>query len=889
MRWVSKSDLECMDKLRLEDLEAHPPAPSPSPGPEPGLNNGTYDDAALHAEAIKALDAAVWNTKPSGNALAGTRIGAYRIERELGRGGMGSVVLASRVDNEFQRKVAIKLLHQTDHSEHLLQRFRNERQILANLDHPNIARLLDGGATANGEPYFVMEYVRDAQNITDYCEHRELPLKRRLELFLDACAAVQYAHRFLIVHRDLKPSNILVSADETVKLMDFGIAKNLLAERLSMGQAAVTIGAQPMTPAYASPEQVRGEPISTSSDVYSLGIVLYELLAGRHPFLRSDQPLPDLLRSICDTDPLPPSASTAQAPLDGRSTERTRHRPKDDLDRIVLMAIRKDAARRYVSVEQMAEDIRRYLNGQPVIAHDDLLAYRWKKFLLRNRMGVGAVAIVILSLIGGIISTRAEQVLTQRRLNEVRELANSLVFEINDGIKNLPGSTPIRATIVKRALTYLDRLSRESSNDRELLQDLAQAYRRIGDIQYRVGSANLGDAAGAMESARKELGIRESLARSGAQDRASRLAMAEVSERFGELLQTTGQTAAAPPYFARALEMREHLIREFPEDESARLALAVSYRTQGDLARERGKGQDAHSSYLKALAIHKELADKRPGDKVNQKQLSMDYVRVGDILGSPNQQNLDRPEEGLANYYIALAIRQHLSQSAPGNPIYQRDVANVYQRMGSLLRSLKRSSEALDHTRLGLAIYEKLSADDPVNLEVRRDIAVSYAQMASILEKSGEGMRDAIAASRKAAAIYESIRERDSKNARSVDDLAGTYSNLASMLLQTEDLEGAAEYYQRSNALSQGTAASPRNRIRDARNWSGLATIYARRGQSAKARQQNENALRLLLEMQEKGLLRANDVKLLDRVRQDLAVAARPGETGGPKTKALSR
>jgi serine/threonine protein kinase/tetratricopeptide (TPR) repeat protein len=343
--------------------------------------------------------------------LTGERIGPYRIVRSLGRGGMGEVFLAERADEQFRQQVAIKLVRRGLLSRHVQGRLKLERQILATLDHPNIARLFDGGTTTDGTPYIVMEYV-DGEPIDTYCDSRSLTIEARLKLFMVICSAVHRAHQNLIVHRDLKPSNILVARDGTPKLLDFGIAK-MLDDRQMMHTMAVTqADYRVLTPDHASPEQIRGDPITTASDTYVLGVVLYELLCGCKPFTLKGNRLGDLERAICEENPPAPSV-VIQAREDapgiarqrGTSPARLRRELAGDLDNIVLMAMRKEAERRYSSVEQFAADIARHLDGMPVLARADAWSYRTGKFLKRHALVAGLAAAFVALLIGFSITT----------------------------------------------------------------------------------------------------------------------------------------------------------------------------------------------------------------------------------------------------------------------------------------------------------------------------------------------------------------------------------------------------------------------------------------------------------------------------------------------------
>ena len=349
-------------------------------------------------------------------ARAHSRIGVYQIIDQLGHGGMGEVYRAARADGQYDQQVAIKLVRVGLDTSFLLERFRHERQILASLDHPNIARLLDGGTTENGTPYLVMELLEGVP-IDQYCDEHKLSVTQRLQLFRQVCGAVQYAHQRLVIHRDLKPSNVLVTREGVPKLLDFGIAKILDQS----SDAQTTLG-QSMTPEYASPEQIRGETITTASDVYSLGVGLYQLLTGCSPYGVNTNNAHELSRAILETEPprpstvvlnpkvVPPGDTKINAePLSSAgvsnagegSPARLARRLQGDIDNILLMALRKEPQRRYASVEQFAEDIRRHLAGLPVIAAKDSWNYRTGKFVRRHRAAIIAAGLALVALIVG--------------------------------------------------------------------------------------------------------------------------------------------------------------------------------------------------------------------------------------------------------------------------------------------------------------------------------------------------------------------------------------------------------------------------------------------------------------------------------------------------------
>ncbi len=409
----------------------------------------------------------------------GERIGSYELLSEIGRGGMGVVYLARRADDEFQRRVAIKLVSGGLADEVALGRFRSERQISASLDHPHIARLLDGGTTAAGEPYFVMEYV-EGEPLLSYCETRGLTTRERLRLFQDVCAAVQYAHQNLVVHRDLKPGNILVTPDGQAKLLDFGIAKMLDPGGTARTGPETSTLYRMLTPDYASPEQVRGQPVTTASDVYALGVVLYELVSGRRPYHVQNPEPAELLRLVCDEDPDKPSTVATARDVSG------------DVDAIVMKAMRKEPQLRYLSAEALSEDIARYLQGRPVLARRGTSGYRAGKFVRRYRFGVAAAAVILLALAGGLWATSREarrareaEARAERRFNDVRKLANSFLFEFHDAIRDLPGidagarsGGPAGARVPRFPLERIDRRSRAPSRAR---RRVPEGRRRPGE------------------------------------------------------------------------------------------------------------------------------------------------------------------------------------------------------------------------------------------------------------------------------------------------------------------------------------------------------------------------------------------------------------------------
>lgn len=607
------------------------------------------DDAALRREvdSFLAQDAERLEKFASGsdssadhdaaNTNTGRRLGAYELVRELGRGGMGTVWLARRADERFEQEVAVKLLKRGTDTEEVLSRFRAERRIVGRLEHPGIARLFDAGESDDGLPYFVMEYVAGGESLTHFAEERALSIPARLELFRKVCAAVQFAHQNLIVHRDLKPGNILVTADGEPKLLDFGIAR--LLEPGDDGTAAALAETaadhRRLTPAYASPEQVRGEPITTASDIYALGAVLYELLTRESPhrFAR-ERPTPaELMRVIAEGEPRRPSLAAAN--------DETRRRLRGDLDNIVLRALAREPARRYANASGLGDDLQRHLSGRPVRARADTLRYRMAKFVGRNKVAVTAGALLAVALVFGIAATAWQAHRAERRFAEVRGLTNSVLFEIHDAIRDLPGSTAARQIIVNRALEYLDRLAREAGGDSALQLELADAYLRVGDVQGKPYTANLGDSAGALRSYTEAIEIATPLVGAGGVDPSkARRIESEAYESLGGVQSRLRRWEDATDSHRRALALRTTLLQTDPEHaEKWQRGIVADYIGLGDAVVNANRFQPAPGyqqvaldHYRRALPIGETLVANHPKSEADAHWLAKTCSRIATVL-----------------------------------------------------------------------------------------------------------------------------------------------------------------------------------------------------------------------------------------------------------------
>jgi non-specific serine/threonine protein kinase/serine/threonine-protein kinase len=696
----------------------------------------SHERADIDLGAIERFEAAL--DEPASPGLAGLRLGPYRVSQEIGRGGMSAVWLADRADGQFEQHVAIKVIKRGMDTAQVLERFRAERQILASLDHPNIAHLIDGGTTDDGLPYVVMEHIQ-GQSIDEYVDERRLPVRERLGLFLQVCDAVSYAHRHLVVHRDIKPQNILVTADGLPKLLDFGIAK-ILQEASDPGGHTVS-GSQLLTPDYASPEQIEGRATTTQTDVYSLGVVLYELLTGQSPYRPRTWSARDVCDSVLTSNIERPSTAVGrpadEASMRGRTApeadgflakreagvDRLRAQLRGDLDAILLTALRKEPERRYPSVEQLAGDIRRYLNGLPVRARPDSLWYRGTKFVRRNRVAVTAGALVAIALVGGAIATawqarearvqahlaREAQARAERRFLEVRKLANALLFEYHDAIKVLPGATAIREQLVRDALDYLNGLAQDAIGDVSLQRELALAYRRVAEVQGGlVGSATLGDTAGAIESHRKSLSILENLHRARPDDRQARLDVAEGTLQLADLLALTEDQSEALALARRARDLYEPLVAASAPSLDQRLALAHAYGAIGAISLESGKAREALEVHQRQIDLLESAPESDRNDPALRRAVATAYMTMADAQGT-----FGDVQAAVHTYRRSLETFNALATEFPHNTEYRRLAGSAQYWEADALFKLGQTREALDGYLRSLAVDEELAAGDP--------------------------------------------------------------------------------------------------------------------------------------------------------------------------------
>lgn len=666
----------------------------------------TYEEDPAFLEGRVPADVAGAALAAVSQPIEGRRLGRYRLVREVGRGGMGVVYEAEHTDAEFSRRVAIKLVPSGWSASSLVARFRYERRVLARLDHPGIARLLDADTTDEGTPYFVMEFV-DGQPIDVWCRERALTIRQRIELILRVSEAVDHAHRNLVVHRDLKAANILIAPDGQPKLLDFGIAK-MLSDEADLSGGLTAAGQAAFTPSYASPEQIRGEGVTTASDVYSLGVLLYLLLTERLPYEIAGLSPFDAMRTVCDTEPPTPSAV---APLAWRPTL------QGDIDNVLLKALRKDPRERYPSVRAMADDLVAWRDGHPVSASRATLWYRARKFAVRRKAQAAAAAAVALALVAGGAATAwqahvagIERDKAESRFRQVRQFSRSLLFELHDSIRGLPGSTPARQLLLSRAVQFLDGLANDAGGDQALKLELAEGYRKLGQVQGSSFSENLGDTTGAVASFEKAARLGEDVLAREPRSVAAAILLTGAYDDLTNTLVSRGDVDAADRADRLHRAVVEQLERTNAKDAVVQASLASSY---SNLAYFRGVRRDwpeAKALYTRSISLHEALppAQRALGNTIRSYAFAL--KRLGAILVSEG--NL---EDGERRYQAALAVDEQIVALHPDSATYRYDMTFSLTDLAVVAKRRRDFARAESLWNRALAIREAALAADPKN------------------------------------------------------------------------------------------------------------------------------------------------------------------------------
>lgn len=735
--------------------------------------------------------------------LEGRQLGPYRILHRLGQGGMGAVYLAERADDQFRRRVAVKLVRPGYDDGHLLRRFRNERQLLAVLDHPNIVKLLDAGVTTDGIPYFVMDYV-EGQPIDKYCETRGLSIPERLALFREVCAAVHCAHRNLVVHRDLKPSNILVTPEGAPKLLDFGIAK-LLRPEYGTGAIGLTRTMQPMTPEFASPEQVTGQPITTSSDVYSLGVLLYRLIAGKHPYEMNTNSAVEVERAICQTIPERPSVVARS------DTGRKRATATSDLDNIVLMAMRKEPQRRYASAEHLSEDIRRYLANLPVTARKDTVRYRATKFTSRHRVGVAAAVLTTIALIAVAAYAGLESGRAKARLDALRHSEHFMLFDLDNQLRKslLDG----RKALVREATGQIETIAQEAGDDQVLLQDVANGYHKIGDIQGLPGSPNLNQIPEARASYEKSLEVGSAM-KPGPN---ANLIIGNAHAGVGRLDLQLGDRPAAEKHFQLAMS-RYEAAGDLIE---ARHGLMVVWELLGKLEEKKGNYAEAANWYTKSVDRAREL-DRLETSTIRQGDVQTESLLLGLALA-----RLGRLEESVKAMSDSLVFAQRIAATDPSMAGIE---ASAYGYLAYALALAGHNDEAVDAYAKSIGVFERITKKDPRDQNALIGLGQMKGEIAGVLwtaKRNGEATK----ATAEALEILKPVVDQEHASAYILQQYA-------EFLLAPSNLHPDP-----SAALKYVLRADTREHHSNPATLETLASAYAATGDSVRARETAQKGL----------------------------------------------
>lgn len=703
--------------------------------------------------------------------LENTLLGPWRVVRELGRGGMSVVYLAERSDGHFSKQAAIKVIKRGMDTAAVVERFRRERRILAALDHPFIARLLDGGTTKDGLPYIVMDYV-EGLPIDRWCGMHKLSVEQRCDLIAKVCDAVAYAHRNLVIHRDLKPGNILVGEDGNPKLLDFGIAR-LLGDGEGAGNGAETRGPmRPLTPEYASPEQIAGGAVGTATDVYSLGAVLYELLTGLRPRGETGNPAAE-------------KASDAAA-KSGKS-RRWARQLAGDLDNILQMALREEPERRYSTIEQLQADLRRYLFGLPVTARPENWHYRFGKFVRRHPAGaaMSLAAILAAGVFAGVErDAQIQRVKSEQRLGEVIALANTVLFDAHGAIGNPPGDTQARLEIARKTAGYLDQLNKESGSDPRVRAALATAYTQVARVEGNPYLPNLGDEPGAAQNYLKAESLLAGLMTHSSTPEL-RIQYANVRHEYAQLLANEGRDEKALPEYRFALDQAGTILQQYPHNPAARKlvarihldvanatrhqdpagarqilmnelpfydALAREYAgdtdvlhdlssfwaTIGETLNQQGMLADAADSFRKSAALSEQLFELRPGDAEIQRDLMESYGHLGDLTGGPAVINMGDYRAAIGWFGKAAAIAEKMAAADPSNVLALSDVGTAWGRVGESQTAAGDFGEALGSFKRAETPLRNALATAPENRIVAQTLAFLYEYKARAFHAMGD-------------------------------------------------------------------------------------------------------------------------------------------------------
>jgi len=701
----------------------------------------------------------------------------FRLIRKLGEGGMGQVWLAEQAF-PVRRQVALKMIKAGMYDEAVVERFQSERQSLAIMEHPAIAKVFDAGTTPQGQPYFVMEYVPGLP-ITEYCDQKKLTIRERLELFIETCEGVQHAHRKAIIHRDLKPANILVvevDGKPVPRIIDFGLAKaatNPIAGDARKTQFGNLVG----TPGYMSPEQADANvrDIDTRTDVYSLGVVLYVLLSGREPFESKQsqkQQIDELLRKLREDEPPRPSTKigghhhSSSTIAEARRTEpgqlaRMLH---GDLDWITMKALEKDRSRRYGAPSDLAADIRRYLNHEPVLARPASAAYRSGKFVKRHRFALAVASVFALMVLAGAVAivkealiARMQEARAERRFESLRKLTDSMLFEFHDSIETLPGSTAARELVVSRALEYLQQIEAEANGDPATLRDLAAAYERIGRIRAEENHPHLGGAGSLLEAKQmyeKALGIRQKLTTAHPGDASLQVDLIETMTLVGSIHYLLGDLDGAAELGRQRLKIEEQL-RASHDSDKLEHDIADTLVANGFFEIWLGNYDSALDDEHRALAMNEAFLRADPASMRNQARVMVSHNWIAMAL------KFDRKFAGAANEYRqSIQIAAQLAVRDPNSTGPQISLAGENEELCKSLAYAGSFSQVRSICQKSIAINESLVKSDKNNVQAVADLASSNLTMGMALYLM-HSRREALVFVERSDSMFRAVALRD--------------------------------------------------------------------------------------------------------------------------------